>query len=141
MNLQEIKVLARLTGDQDDAYLSAVLPIIKDAIRNFTGKPYRNEQNEDDFSPLAKMALVKWVQMFSNPAGIASQSTSGVSYSYDLTAQGIPEPVRELLAAEVEQGAVDPARKFTFVQMPPRKPRIGVPESKESMFGGGWNEY
>ena len=141
MNLQEIKVLARLTGDQDDAYLSAVLPIIKDAIRAYTGKHYENDSGGDNFSPLAKMAIVKWIQMFSNPAGIASQSTSGVSYSYDLTAQGIPEPVRELLAAEVEQGAVDPARKFTFVQMPARKPRIGVPESKESMFGGGWDEY
>lgn len=141
MKLEEIKVLARLTGDQDDAYLAAVLPIIKDAIRSYTGKSYRNDKNEDAFSPLAKMAVVKWVQMFSNPAGVASQSSSGVSFAYDLTAQGIPEPVRELLAGEVELGAAETGKKFGYVQMPARRPRIGVPESRESMFGGGWDEY
>ena len=141
MDLAEVKTLARLTGDQDDAYLAALLPLVKDGIRNYTGRPYKDNGGKDDFSPMAKMALVKWVQIFANPAGVASQSAAGTSFSYDLTAQGIPDAVRELLAGEVMQGAEDPARKFSFVQMPARKPRIGVPESKESMFGGGWNEY
>lgn len=128
MNLQTLKTLARLTGDQDDAYLTALLPLMKTAVREYTGKKYVDELGNDDFSPFAQLAIVKWAQMFANPGGVASQSTSGgISTAYDVASQGIPPAVRELLAGEMEKAA-QPSNAFSFVPMPKRKPAIGVPD-------------
>ena len=139
MDLKTVKTLARLTGDQDDAYLSALLPLIKTAVRQYTGKKYTDDKGEDAFSPTAQLAIVKWVQMYANPAGVASQSMSGgVSFAYDLGSQGIPPAVRELLAGEVEAAAASQDKRFTFVQMPKRRPAIGVPDLPPFRAGGEW---
>ena len=138
MDLKTVKILARLTGDQDDAYLSALLPLIKTAVRQFTGKKYIDEQGADAFSPMAQLAIVKWIQMYANPAGVASQSMSGgVSFSYDLGSQGIPPAVQELLAGEIEATA-GPGKRFSFVPMPKRRPAIGVPDVPFRAAGGEW---
>ena len=138
MDLQTLKTLARLTGDQDDAYLSALLPLIKTAVRQYTGKKYTDDKGEDAFSPMAQLAVVKWVQMYANPAGVASQNMSGgVSFSYDLGSQGIPPAVQELLAGEIEATA-GPGKRFSFVPMPKRSPAIGVPDIPYRAAGGEW---
>ena len=136
MDLKTLKILARLTGDQDDAYLTTLLPIMKSAVRDYTGKSYLNDSGEDDFSPMAQLAIVKWAQMFANPAGIATQSTSGgVSMGYDVASQGIPPAVRELLDGEIEKTA---RKTFGFVKMPKRKPVIGVPDRPYWPGNGEW---
>ena len=138
MDLQTVKTLARLTGDQDDAYLTALLPLIKTAVRQYTGKKYIDPAGKDDFSPLAQLAIVKWLQIYANPAGVASQSMSGgVSFSYDLGSQGIPPAVRELLAGEIEAEGTKEGR-FSFVPMPKRSPAIGVPDLPFRAAGGEW---
>ena len=138
MDLKTVKTLARLTGDQDDAYLSALLPLIKTAVRQYTGKKYIDDQGADAFSPMAQLAVVKWIQMYANPAGVASQSMSGgVSFAYDLGSQGIPQAVRELLAGEVEE-ANSQEKRFSFVPMPKRRPAIGVPDIPFRAAGGEW---
>ena len=139
MDLKTVKTLARLTGDQDDAYLTALLPLIKTAVRQYTGKKYMDEQGADAFSPMAQLAIVKWIQMYANPAGVASQSMSGgVSFSYDVGSQGIPPAVQELLAGEIEaEAATGQEKRFGFVQMPKRRPAIGVPDVP-SRAGGEW---
>ena len=138
MDLKTVKTLARLTGDQDDAYISALLPLIKTAVRQYTGKKYTDDNGADDFSPMAQLAIVKWVQMYANPAGVASQSMSGgISFSYDLGSQGIPPAVQELLAGEIEATA-GPGKRFSFVPMPKRSPAIGVPDLPYRAAGGEW---
>ena len=138
MDLKTVKTLARLTGDQDDAYITALLPLIKTAVRQYTGKKYIDDQGEDAFSPMAQLAIVKWVQMYANPAGVASQSMSGgISFSYDLGSQGIPPAVQELLAGEIEATA-GPGKRFSFVPMPKRSPAIGVPDLPYRAAGGEW---
>lgn len=137
MDLKTVKTLARLTGDQDDAYLSALLPLIKTAVRQYTGKKYTDDKGTDSFSPMAQLAIVKWIQMYANPAGVASQSMSGgVSFAYDVGSQGIPPAVRELLAGEIEEAA-SKEKRFSFVQMPKRRPAIGVPDVP-FRAGGEW---
>ena len=138
MDLKTVKTLARLTGDQDDAYLSALLPLIKTAVRQYTGKSYLDAAGQDAFSPMAQLAIVKWIQIYANPAGVASQSMSGgVSFAYDVGSQGIPPAIRELLAGEVEAAAASQDKRFSFVQMPKRRPTIGVPDLP-FRAGGEW---
>ena len=138
MDLKTVKTLARLTGDQDDDYLTALLPLIKTAVRQYTGKHYEDDNGNDKFSPMAQLAIVKWIQMYANPAGIASQTMSGgVSFSYDVGSQGIPPAVQELLAGEVEAEAASQDKRFSFVQMPKRRPAIGVPDVP-FRAGGEW---
>ena len=138
MDLKTVKILARLTGDQDDAYLSALLPLIKTAVRQYTGQKYTDQQGADAFSPMAQLAIVKWIQMYANPAGVASQSMSGgVSFAYDVGSQGIPPAVRELLAGEVAAEGSKEGR-FSFVPMPKRSPAIGVPDLPFRPAGGEW---
>ena len=138
MDLKTVKTLARLTGDQDDDYLTALLPLIKTAVRQYTGKHYEDDNGNDKFSPMAQLAIVKWIQMYANPAGIASQTMSGgVSFAYDVGSQGIPPAVRELLAGEIEAAGSKEGR-FSFVPMPKRSPAIGVPDVPFRAAGGEW---
>lgn len=129
MELQELKTLARLTGVQDDDYLAALFPLIKDAARDYTGQTFRDDLGNDVFPSMVKMALVKWVQAFANPAGIGSQSIGGASFSYTAGESAIPSEAKTLLDQYLAAtGQAEADRTFRFIAAPDR--------SKEDKSGG-----
>lgn len=124
MDVTEVKALLRLTGTQDDAYLTAVLPLIKESVRDYTGQPFIVEEGgADAFPALVKLAIAKWCQAFTNPAGVASQGMGSVSFSYDPSGGGIPSDVKKLLDQYIRGKG-----SFGFIPSPLRTPIVGALE-------------
>lgn len=123
MDIAEVKALLRIRGDDEDDYMESVLPLVLDGVRTYTGRTFLDEQTgEDAFPGLVKMAIAKWVQAYTNPAGVTSQGMSSLSQSF--TNEGIPAEVKELLDRYTGSVKSD----FTFIPMPQRRPVIGVPD-------------
>lgn len=122
MDLQRLKALLRVQGDQEDAFFAAVLPGVRDGVRAYTGQTFITESGEDDFPPVVEMAIAKWVQAYTNPAGVASQSVGSLSQSFRPDGSGIPADAAALLDVYV-QTLDQPTQRgsFRFVQQHPER--------------------
>lgn len=122
MDFQEVKALLRIYGTDEDAYIKAVLPLVLEAVRDYTGETFLDADGKDLFPGTVKMAVAKWVQAYTNPAAVTSQGMGSVSQSFD--GGGIPAEVKALLDAYNKKSG----GSFGFVPMPGRRPSIGVPD-------------
>lgn len=121
MDLARIKALARIKGDYEDGYLEAVLPGIIEAVRGYTGQTFIDETTgEDRFPAIIELAVAKWVQAYTNPAGVSSQSMGSVSQSFRSDASAIPSEVLSLLDVYLQsiEGETSTRGKFGFIPMP-----------------------
>jgi hypothetical protein len=99
MNITELKQLLRIQEDdtEQDGYLEAILPVVKDHARCYCNQDFRTEEGEDDFPGGVRLGIAKFIEVQMNrPAGVQSYTLARESTTWASGSSGLPEEVENL---------------------------------------------
>jgi Phage gp6-like head-tail connector protein len=104
MTIEEVKSLLRITTNDKDDFLSAVLPLAVEYVKEECNNSFLDENGVEVLPGGIKMAIAKLCEHYMRESGVQSESLSRHSVTYSV--DGIPKDIMKLLR---------PYRKVKFV--------------------------
>lgn len=123
LTLSDVKTLLDLRGTTKDAFITAILPVIKEGTRTYLDHQlFKDAAGVDDFPALVQLGMVKWIEAFTNPAGVRNFSRGDVSTAYEIES-GVPATARAYFDDWARKNKVK-SRAFGFI--PAIRPRADL---------------
>lgn len=82
MNTEEVKTLLGITTDKHDAFITEMIVILTEFVKDYTNNKFLNE-NKEVLPGGVKLFIARAIQYNMNPTGVTGRSMGGASYSYD----------------------------------------------------------
>lgn len=93
LDVAQVKRLLGLTTSKHDDYITEMIPILLDYVKNYCNNTFMKNGVEELPGPV-KLFIAKAIQFNMNPAGVSSRSMGGAAYSYETD---YPESIMKLL--------------------------------------------
>ncbi|WP_044639738.1 phage head-tail connector protein [Risungbinella massiliensis] len=59
MTLEEVKTLLHILNDKNDAYLTAIIPMVEDFVKSYCNQQFQNELGETVFPGAVKLVIAQ----------------------------------------------------------------------------------
>lgn len=84
MDIDEVKTILGIKNDKHDEYLTTMIPILTDHVKEFCNNKFENEAGDTVLPGGVRLFIAKACEHNMQNAGLKGRTMGTVSYTYDL---------------------------------------------------------